>query len=275
MKLTHALALGPLRPLPMPSLLRPLGLIAALLGPALASASAGAAGLPDPLDSARWQDMRQQYFAQARVSFDPRVKVSAPGVAEDPLQVPVTVDASALPDVRQVLVIADFNPYPLALRFSPQGAKAFLGFRLKLQQSSPVRAAALDGEGIWHVGGVWVNTTGGGCSLPAVGSGSPEWQQRLNQVSGRLWDRGGDGERLRLRLIHPMDTGLAPGIPAFYLQEIALADAAGAELMHIESFEPVSENPVFTLNLQPGTPAPIQVRGRDNNGNQVDARVEP
>ena len=106
MKLTHAVSL-----------------IVALLGPAMAGAAA--AGLPDPLDSARWQDMRQQYFAQARVSFDPRVRVSVPGVAEDPLQVPVTVDASALPDVRQVLVIADFNPYPLALRFSPRGAKPF------------------------------------------------------------------------------------------------------------------------------------------------------
>ncbi|MDE2585251.1 MAG: quinoprotein dehydrogenase-associated SoxYZ-like carrier [Betaproteobacteria bacterium] len=258
MKLIHTLVLG-----------------AILLGSASTQAAAETAESPDPLDSARWQDMQRQYLPQARISFDPRVRVSAPGVAEDPLQVPVTVDASALPDVRQVLVIADFNPYPLALRFTPRGAKAFLGFRLKLQQSSPVRAAALDGEGVWHVGGVWVNTTGGGCSLPAVGSGSPEWQQRLNQVSGRLWDRGGEGERLRLRLIHPMDTGLAAGIPAFYLQEVVLADAAGGELMHIDSFEPVSENPVFTLDLPPGTPAPIQVRGRDNNGNQVASRVAP
>ena len=29
----------------------------------------------------------------------------------------------------------------------------------------------------WHVGGTWVNTTGGGCSAPSVGSASPIWQR--------------------------------------------------------------------------------------------------
>ena len=46
--------------------------------------------------------------------------------------------------------------------------------------------------------------------------------------------------------------------------------------MRIHAFEPVSENPLFTLDLPPGLDAlsRIKVRGRDNNGNQIDAWVE-
>jgi len=228
----------------------------------------------DPLESARWGDMHQLFFAAQPVVFDARVKVGGPAVAEDPLNVPISVDASALDGVEEVLVFADFNPILKVLSFRPAGSKASLGFRLKLQQSSPVRAAARTGDGTWHVGGTWVTTTGGGCTAPSTGSGSPEWQERLNDVSGRVWPRVDGGERLRLRIIHPMDTGLAPGIPAFHIEDLSLTDATGAELMHIRTFEPVAENPLFTIDLAaPAADGRIHARGRDNNGNRIDAWV--
>ncbi len=232
-------------------------------------------GERDPLESSRWRDMQRQFFRDAQVVFDPRVRVSAPAVAEDPLAVPVAVDASALPEVEEILVFADFNPILKVLSFHPGAARPNLGFRIKLQQSSPVRAAARTRDGVWRVGGTWVNTTGGGCTLPSTGSGSPEWQERLNEVSGRIWPRVDGGERVRLMVIHPMDTGLAPGIPAFYIEDLVLADGAGNELARVESFEPVSENPVFTFDLPPGAGSAdaLRVGGRDNNGNPIDGRV--
>ena len=64
------------------------------------------------------------------------------------------------------------------------------------------------------------------------------------------------------------------GTPAFHLEEINFTDAAGQRLMRVETFEPVSENPVFTL--QRGAQAgPVQARGRDNNGNAFEARIAP
>jgi sulfur-oxidizing protein SoxY len=208
------------------------------------------------------------------VSFDARVRVSAPHTAENPLDVPVHVDATALAGVEEVVVFADFNPIVKVLAFRPGQARASLGFRIKLQQSSPVRAAVRTADGQWHVGGVWVTATGGGCTLPSTGSGSPEWQSRLNEVSARLFPRIDGGERVRLRIIHPMDTGLAPGIPDFHIEELTLADIAGAELVRIATFEPVAENPVFTVDLPPrAAPGPIHVSGRDNNGNRIDAEV--
>lgn len=245
----------------------------ALLGPGAADAVAQpAAPAADPLDSARWADMKREFFRDARVEFDARVKVSGPDVAEDPLNVPISVDASALPGVEEVLVFADFNPIVKALRFMPAGARASLGFRLKLQQSTPVRAAARTADGVWHVGGLWVTTTGGGCTLPSTGSASPEWQQRLNEVSGRVWPLHG-GDRLRLRVIHPMDTGLAASVPIFHIEDLVVSDAAGRKLMEIQPYAPVAENPVFTVDLPAGSAAPLSISGRDNNGNRIGAQV--
>lgn len=256
-----------------------------LLAPwlALAAPAAKPPAAPDPLDSARWEDMRRQLFADAPVAFDARIKVSAPSMAENPLNVPITVDATALArdvpgSVREILVFADFNPIVQILRFYPGQATPFLGFRVKLQQSTPLRAAVRGDDGVWRVGGAWVNTTGGGCTAPSVGSASPEWQRRLGEVSGRLFARATDGgqgqERVRLRIVHPMDTGLVGGIPAFFIQELVLRDGQGRDLMRIEPNEPVSENPVFTVDLAGNDTRRIQVSGRDNNGNLIQAWLE-
>lgn len=227
----------------------------------------------DPLDSARWLEMHKAFLAGHPYVFDPRVRVSAPLDAENPLQVPITVDATALGRVQEVVVFADFNPIVQILRFFPAGAAAYLGFRVKLQQSTPVRAAVRTADGVWHVGGSWVNTIGGGCTVASGAAAQPEWAQRLNEVSARQWHTGEFAGRLRLRIMHPMDTGLVAGIPAFYLQEIALADAGDSPLMRIETFEPVSENPVFTV--QQAAAGRVRASGRDNNGNAFNVWIEP
>src|SRR5574343_1316672 len=241
--------------------------LAALMSPAEA---ASLAETGDPLASARWADMEKAFLAGAPVVFDPRVKVVAPSVAENPMQVPVTVDASGLPGVLEVVVFADFNPIVQILRFFPEGAPAYLGFRVKLQQSSPVRAAVRTADGVWHVGGTWVNTVGGGCTAPSAASASPEWQKRLNEVSARQWSEGPNAGRIRLRIVHPMDTGLIAGTPAFHLEEINLTDSTGRRLMRLQTYEPVAENPVFTVQRE-GAGA-VEISGRDNNGNLLRAR---
>ena len=98
---------------------------------------------------------------------------------------------------------------------------------------------------------------------------------RLKRLALALPDKQKERtEEFRLRVMHPMDTGLVAGTPAFHLEEINFTDAAGKRLMRVETFEPVSENPVFTL--QRGALAgPVDARGRDNNGNAFDARIAP
>jgi len=71
-----------------------------------------------------------------------------------------------------------------------------------------------------------------------------------------------------------MDTGLAPGIPAFHIEDLAIRDAQGRELGRIDSFQPVSENPVFTVEVMPGQGSrSVHLLGRDNNGTEINADI--
>ena len=192
--------------------------------------------------------MRKLSSAQQLV-FDDRVKVIGPADAENPMQVPITVDATALGSVQEVLVFADFNPILQILRFFPQRASAFSD-SASLQQSSPVRAAALTSDGVWHLGGTWINTVGGGCTAPSAASAAPEWQRRLNEVSGRQWTSGPMSGRVRMRIIHPMDTGLVAGIPAFYLEDIEFLDPGRPPPDACAALRAGQRGPVFTLQQE-------------------------
>ena len=248
------------------------GLIACLA--ALWAGLAGAAVPVDPLQSVQWASYYERHFSEGPVVFDERVRVLAPATAEDSMRVPVTVDARALDHVEEILVIADYNPIPVVLRFYPRRARPYIAFQVKLQQASPLRAAVRTTDGTWHLGGTWIDAAGGGCTLPSLASGSLDWAARLGEVYGRLWPPNDGGQRLRLRLMHPMDTGLADGIPAFYIDDLRLLDGAGGLHLQLLPFEPLSENPVFGFELGAGVDSAVELQARDNNGNRIRARLE-
>ncbi len=234
-----------------------------------------AAESSDPLRSPLWEAMRTRFLGDAPVSFDPRVTVTMPATAEDSLNVPVHVHVQGLSDIEKVVVFADLNPIPKIIQWVPgdalHDAPVDFSFSFKVEQSSPVRAAVF-GQGRWHVGGAWVSAAGGGCTAPSQGTSLKLWQDRLGELSGRLFARQ-SGSRLKLHVIHPMDTGLAAGIPVFHLQSLALLDEQGTPLAYLHPFEPISENPVFTVDLP--TIGPIQVQGHDTQGNAVAGWVMP
>lgn len=230
---------------------------------------------PDPLNSPAWTSMVRQFLTSGPISFDPAVRVTVVDLAEDPTTVPVKIDASGVRDIDRIVVFADLNPIPLVLAYRPVAAKATLGFNFKVEQSTVVRAAVLTRDGVWHVGGAYVQATGGGCTAPSHASKTKDWWTHLNEVRGRIW-RAADDSRLRIRIQHPMDTGLAPGIPAFFIEQIDVRSSAGDVLGQLELHEPVSENP--SLTIEPNVPAGVtelKIIGRDNNGNSFDVAVAP
>ncbi|MDX1606164.1 MAG: quinoprotein dehydrogenase-associated SoxYZ-like carrier [Candidatus Competibacterales bacterium] len=250
--------------------IRILILLLALLAPMRAEAVPPPA---DPLESSQWETMYRLYFENRPVVFDDRIRVLAPHAAEDALAVPVLVDASAVPGVQRLLVVADLNPLPRVLEFETGAAAPRLGFRFKIQQASPIRVAALDADGVWHVAGQWIDATGGGCTLPSVASGDDDWAARLGEIHARLWVRPDGLDRLRFSVVHPMDTGLAAGIPVFHIDTLHIHDSDGRLLSTLYPYEPVSENPVFTLDLP--ADGGLRLSGRDNNGTRFRAEIRP
>jgi sulfur-oxidizing protein SoxY len=224
----------------------------------------------DPLNSPVWTDMARKLLAGGSIVFDDRVKVTVPGVVENQAQVPVTADARAVPNVEKLIVFADLNPIQHVLTLTPANAKAepYISFRMKLEQATPVRAAALTSDGVWHVGGVFLEAAGGGCSAPAMARGDADWTTTVGNAQGRIWRDANGAARLRLRVRHPMDTGLAKdNTPAFFIEKFEIKGASGEALATLEVFEPVSEDPTVTVVVTPAaTDASVSVDGRDNNG---------
>ncbi len=227
-------------------------------------------------DSIRWEALRNQFFKGQTIVADARVKVLAPKAAEDSMNVPIGVKIEGLADVEEVHVLADYNPIVKAIEFFPRGALPALAFRLKLQQTSPIRALARTKNGVWHMGVAEVDAAGGGCTAPSFGSGTNDWRASLNNVSSRVFtaSEAAAATRVRFGIKHPMDTGLAPGIPAFFIEKLSVQDASGKEVMRINAFEPISENPVFSIDLPANAATQtLSIVGVDNQGNKINAKV--
>ncbi|MCE2681198.1 MAG: quinoprotein dehydrogenase-associated SoxYZ-like carrier [Burkholderiales bacterium] len=251
-------------------------LVFVLLSPVAGFAAAPDLTEGDPLESTVWPTLKKEFFPpNTPVEFDARVKVEVPKFADDAMNVPVTVDASALPNVKKLVILVDRNPIRKVLEFVPEGVKPSLSFRFKLEQASPIRAAALTSDGVWHVGSAQIDASGGGCTVSGASRKDGSWSKTLNQVAARKFEVPGGQQgslRLRLRVLHPMDTGLVAGIPSFFIKQMALKDADGKLLATVYPFEPVSENPLFSFDFDQAPAGPISLEGKDNNGNLIAVR---
>lgn len=226
--------------------------------------------LEDPMRSGMWDYHQVELLGDPEhIQFDDRVIVRAPGAAEDSLNVPLLVDASQIPNVKRIIVSADYGPIPHILTFYPEEAEAKLSLRFKIDQATAIRASVETHDGTWHIGNTYIDAAGGGCTAPAHAYASDDWEERLGEIHGRLWAASG---RARMVVDHPMDTGLAGDIPVFIIQHLNFETEAGDLMARMELFEPVNEDPAFSLYFDPQTmPAALHVKGRDNNGNKFDA----
>jgi len=221
-----------------------------------------------------WENMKKRFLHEYPVVMDDRILVIAPGDAEDQFNVPVTVDARALDNVRKIVVFADLSPIPEILTLEPKNSDAYISFRFKMEQATPVRAAVLTDDNRWHVSSTLIDAAGGGCTAPAMAHNRPDWVSTLGQTRARVWPNAEGASRLRLTVRHPMDTGLASGIPAFHIKTLTIKDANGESLAVLEMHEPVSENPAFTLFPRiSNDSANIFLNTRDIEGNEFSVAV--
>jgi sulfur-oxidizing protein SoxY len=230
----------------------------------------------DPLGTLQWPGVRKEFLGDARFAFDAAISVRTPTFAEDAMNVPVLVDASAYTGrVQRIVVVVDRNPIRKVLDFEPLGVQARIAFRFKLQQSSAIRALVQLDDGTWRVGSGKVDASGGGCTLPGATRADGSWVNTLGQVQAQvIRDFLGSGHaRLRLRVMHPMDTGLVNGLPAYYLEQLEVAAPGQGSLLRIRLYEPVSENPLLTFDLMARPPALLHITGRDNSALRIDAQV--
>lgn len=263
---------------------------------AINSVASGADGFDgDPYQSYAWREMKKEFVANASVVFDERIKVTGPKFAEDSMNVPISVSVQGLEQtglkVEQIMVLVDRNPIRKVIEYFPLVPLSGVAFRFKLEQSSAVRALVKTQDGVWRAGSTWVDATGGGCTAPGATRKDGSWSQTLGQVAGKVFDGASlasttvaaqslvpgtlqAASRLRFRIMHPMDTGLVGGIPAFYLNKLQVSDDTGRPMLRMNLFEPVSENPVLSFDFRDRKVSSMVLSGTDNNGNKVQSRID-
>ena len=241
-------------------------LLIALQGQAVLAADA------DPLQSVMWEYHHKGLLNGEPYVFDERVQVQVPPFAEDSRQVPIHVDARALGDeVVRIEAWADLNPIPRIFTFVPGDQMLpLVAIRIRVEQATPVRAAVLTRDGVWHVGSARVDAAGGGCTAPSVVRAQPGWEDRLGEVIGGRFARG-DFSRLRLQVSHPMDNGPGGGNPEFFLHPGQVRAAGGQVLAALELYPAVAENPSLSLEVKGEQDTRLWLR--DNNGNEFEAAL--
>ena len=70
-----------------------------------------------------------------------------------------------------------------------------------------------------------------------------------------------------------VDTGVALQLKEFHAVAMRDLRAVGRELARLASFEPVSENPVFSFDFAEAPRGPLAIVGSDNNGNRIKLQV--
>ena len=96
----------------------------------------------------------------AAVSKD--VQITAPEIAENGAQVPITV-LSKIPNTQSISIVIDKNPFPLSSTFDfSNGADSYVSTRLKMGQTSNI-VALVKADGKFFTATKEVKVTIGGC----------------------------------------------------------------------------------------------------------------
>jgi sulfur-oxidizing protein SoxY len=146
----------------------------------------------DPQPSVMWEYFHERLLNNAEFVFDDAIQVSVPPFAEDARQVPVEVDGRALKGrVEKIMLWAELNPIPQVLNVHPTAElEKFLAVRIRVEQATPIRAAFLMDDGIWHVGSARIEAAGGGCSAPSVVRAQEGWEDHLGEILGVRFNAG-------------------------------------------------------------------------------------
>lgn len=89
------------------------------------------------------------------------IVITAPDIAENGAVVPIAV-TSRLPNTQSISIIAEKNPFPLTSTYDVNGADGYVSIRLKIGQTSNIRAV-VKADGKFYTAVKEVKITIGGC----------------------------------------------------------------------------------------------------------------
>jgi sulfur-oxidizing protein SoxY len=256
-------------------MIKAFGFLATAIFAFAAAGSVWAAGDAAPFDSETWQDVLDLEFDGADVVYDDSLYLVVPEQVEEAFSVPVVMNFTHTPyDIAEIALIAENNPFPMVARVYPQRPMNAIGFNIRLEMSTPVRAAVMDSDGVWHVVSkqIVVNSPGG-CSAPGG-----VLIADIGGISTKQFVRTDGDSRIKIRISHPMHTGLVvddygEAIPEHYIKNVTIRDDRG-DLAKMLLWASVSADPVFMFEL-PDTQQSVRIDAEDTSGGLFEFEGQP
>lgn len=198
----------------------------------------------NPVASPTFDDILKEIINNEKYIFDDKnIKIKVPTFADNPIQVPIFVDAKAIKNAKRLIIFADLNPIPKIIDMDLKNLLALISLNIKVAQETPIRALVLDENNLWHIGSNNIKSFGGGCSVSSVSSSNTDFEKLLGKTKGNVF-KTDDVYRLKASIFHPMETGLIFGNSEFYINKIIIK-AEEKVLANILTYSAISENPRF------------------------------
>lgn len=237
--------------------------LAGLLRPGIALA----AWNQQAFDAKNLQDALQA-LGMGRAVQSRDIEIDAPDAAENAAFVSVQI-TSRIPGTQSIAVFVDRNPWPHIASFEfAQDTLPFVALRLRVAETSPVRAVVRVGES-YYIAMRDVRVVAGGCGGAGAAEAAPV-PTRAEPIKIRARLEGGVAD-LRALVTHPMENGLRTdsagrSIPNHFIQNLDVR-RNGKTVLEAQIGRSVSTNPLFAFKVQ-GARADdrFTLTWRDNKG---------
>jgi sulfur-oxidizing protein SoxY len=237
----------------------------------LVAASANAQSY-DPEDSVVWRQLKTSVFANRAINatHNDAVQLTLSARAEDAAIVPVVIRTTAPQTaqhyIKKLWLVIDNNPSPIGIVFnlSPNSGRADIEARVRIENSTFVRAIAETNDGALFMD-VKPISAAGGCSGP--GGADESAMASMGRMKIRLED---DVELnkptlAKLMVSHPNFSGLSKQDTRVQYVKHLVVSYAGREIMSADIDFTISKNPTFNFYFLPTESGELKAEIVDTN----------
>ena len=215
--------------------------------------------------AARWAELRAAIFSARPIEDGAGLLVlEAPDRAEDAALVPVriTFDERLRPHLRQLYLVIDDNPSPLAgsFAFGPAALPSAIATRVRVDDYTYLRAVVETDDGTLYATQRFIKAAGG-CSAPA-GKDQALAMERVGRMKMTLAGRPQLRTPVEAHLLigHPNNSGMQMDqvtrhyVPADFVRSVKVT-YNGQTVISVESDISISEDPSLTFAFVPSAPS--------------------
>lgn len=221
----------------------------------------------------RWRELETSIFnGKAAAPAEGLVTLQAPDRAEDAALVPVTITLKDPEKVKEIYLVVDGNPSPVAAHFTfgPAADPHVLKMRIRINTYTDVHAVAVMSDGSLVEDARYVKASGG-CSAP-MGASDEEARKGMGEMRFRIAGAATPGVPAEAVLMvrHPnfngmqMDEKTRGYTPARFIDHISVK--AGDELVFdLSTGISLATDPVLSFSLVPQKDGKVTVEAHDSD----------